>query len=465
MKDYFKELARLMKADGSAYDGLVVVNKEGIVEYYRPCGQFSFEEIEGFEKAVIGKELLDVYPEITTENSTVMKTLQTGEITFAENQVLTINGYVMKISSTTYPIIDDSTGEIQGAIDAARIDEYRRIDESGDKGRSLSLLDDIVTQNKQMKKLKRTIREVADNSSSVLIKGETGTGKELIAESFHSLGSRSDKPFISQNCAAIPRELLESMFFGTEKGGFTGAESKQGLFELANGGTLFMDEVNSLDISMQAKLLKALESKKIRRIGGKNEIPFDIRLICALNEDPQKLIADGRLREDFYYRISVVNIEVPPLRERMDDMSLLIDHFVSIYNKNMKKNIVGISQMTEDLFNEWNWPGNIRELKNTIESAFNIETSNIITLDSVHELLDKVDAANSISQENVMKSVNDKNTLQQALNYYEIEIITTAMKRNSSLKAVADELGISPQKLNYRIKKLGINSDKTFLIK
>ena len=310
MEEYLQQITHLVHLNGDAVEGMLVVNKAGIVEYYKPGGAFG-KLPEDFSRNVVGNHLLTVYTELSEENSTVVKTLRTGQITVGEKQVLTHGNFLITMDTTTYPILNDS-GEIQGAVDIAQILEVQDPKGAPPHAVAHSVLDDIVTQNKKMYHLKSMIRSIAQNDSATLIYGETGTGKELFAEALHSLSTRSKKPFLSQNCAAIPDNLLESMFFGTEKGGFTGAESKKGLFELANGGTLFLDEINSMDIAMQAKLLKALEEQKVRRIGGREDIRFDVRIVCASNEDPEVLVQEGRLRSDFYYRIGVVRLRLPP---------------------------------------------------------------------------------------------------------------------------------------------------------
>ncbi|WP_419026189.1 sigma-54 interaction domain-containing protein [Emergencia sp.] len=472
--DYLKEVNRIISSSDSVA-GLMVVNKEGIVEYYKPCSNFGLDEIE-FGKNVRGKYLLDVYKEITTDNSTVMKTLKTGQVTIGQQQTLTTDQFQLTISSTTYPILDQD-GSIQGAIDVARLLDHKKIGSNENVNPHLSILDDIVTRNEEMVRLKRIVQEVAKNNSPTMICGETGTGKELVAEALHMLSNRKNKPFISQNCAAIPANLLESLFFGTEKGGFTGAESRKGLFELADGGTLFLDEVNSMDVSMQAKLLKVLEEQKVRRVGGKEDIRFDVRIVSASNENPEMLASQGKLRSDFYYRISVVKLLLPPLRERPEDILLLTEHFIKVYNQKMNKHIKGLSQMTLHLFTEWKWPGNIRELKNTIESAFNMEDGDFITLDSVQDLLQKIEEDGAVAR-NTQNTVPVNSTksddiifspeaikkllatngvnLKQMMEDYETFILSEALKQDRKLAKVAARLSISPQKLQYRMEKLNL---------
>ena len=302
-----------------------------------------------------------------------------------------------------------------------------------------------------MEELKERIRHVARNNSTVLIMGETGTGKELVAQSLHTCSDRADKPFISQNCAAIPANLLEGIFFGTEKGSYTGAETRKGLFELADGGTLFLDEINSMELSMQAKLLKVLEEKKARRLGGYREIPFNVRIICAMNEDPAEVMRAGRLREDLYYRIGVVKLRIPPLRERRGDIMVLAEHFIEKYNQEMGMHIHGISELTKNAFLNYEWRGNIRELKNTIESAFNTAQNGIITMKDIPELV-QVSTENDMFKTPNTISVPTAGSLKEMMDEYEKQIIFETLKRSKTMAEAAGKLKISRQNLRYKMK-------------
>ena len=477
MKEYLQQIIRLINPNSETAEGLMVVNRDGIIEYYKPCAKLP----EDFGVNVVGNHLLSVYTELSEENSTVMNTLRTGQITVGEKQVLTHGDLQITMVTTTYPILNDA-GEIQGAVDIAQILEARDLKGAPPAAAAQSALDNIVTQSEEMRRLKSMIRSIAQNDSATLLYGETGTGKELFAEALHSLSSRSSRPFLAQNCAAIPENLLESMFFGTERGGFTGAESKKGLFELADGGTLFLDEINSMDVAMQAKLLKALEEQTVRRIGGREDIRFDVRIVCASNEDPEVLVREGRMRADFYYRIGVVRLRLPPLRERPEDILPLAEHYIRTYNQRMHKQILGLSQMTKDLFLRWSWPGNVRELKNTIEGAFNVESSPFITLDSVRGLLEKLEnwerqpeaapapAAPGLSAPPTLPQVQERLRqgrvdLKELLAEYESSIITEALRQTRRLNAAAEKLSMSPQKLQYRMEKLGLKEHQKNLMK
>ena len=482
MKEYLQQITRLMNRNGEAVEGMMVVNKDGIVEYYKPGNPFG-KLPEEFGRNVVGSHLLSVYTELSEENSTVMNTLRTGQITVGEKQVLTHEDLQITMVTTTYPILSQQ-GEIEGAVDIAQILDVQSQKGCAPAAADHSILDDIVTLNEDMARLKAAIRTIAKNDSATLIYGETGTGKELFAEALHALSGRADKPFLSQNCAAIPENLLESMFFGTERGGFTGAESKKGLFELADGGTLFLDEINSMDTAMQAKLLKALEEQKVRRIGGREDIHFDVRIVCASNEDPEILVEHGRLRSDFYYRIGVVRLRLPPLRERPEDILPLTEHYIQFFNQTMHKQILGLSQMTKDLFLRWSWPGNVRELKNTIEGAFNLENSSYLTLDSVRGLLEKLENqeqavaalppedrctppdADPLSLAQIQERLRQGRVdLKALLAEYEASIIREALHQTRRLNAAAEKLSMSPQKLQYRMEKLGLKENQKNFIK
>ncbi len=226
----------------------------------------------------------------------------------------------------------------------------------------------IVGRSYGMRQIYEAIRQTASSNASVLIEGESGTGKELIALAFHSHSNRSGSPFICINCAAIPRELIESELFGHKRGAFTGANSdKRGLIEAASGGTLFLDEVAEMPRHLQAKLLRVLQERKLRRIGDEREVSVDFRLVSATNRDISEALRDGAMRVDLFYRISTIRIKVPPLRERPDDLALIAEHFVRLYSSKYRKRIAGISEDALRVISSYSWPGNVRELENVIE--------------------------------------------------------------------------------------------------
>lgn len=300
--------------------------------------------------------------------------------------------------------------------------------------------------------LKERVRDVAQLDSSVLIYGETGTGKELVAESLHSEGRRSGRPFVSQNCAAIPSNLLESIFFGTEKGSYTGALTRKGLLEEADGGTLFLDEINSMETGLQAKLLKVLEEKKVRRLGGSRDIPFDVRIVAAVNEEPARLIKEHRLREDLYYRLGVVRITLPPLRKRVGDIPLLIRYFIDQYNRKMKRQVHGISDQALRRLERYSWPGNVRELQNVVEGAFASARSELLLLDHMEDALDREteESRQPVSGE---EPLAEGFSLSKAVEQYEKELLRKAMAQSASISQAARLLGLSRQNLKYKLQK------------
>nr|WP_321514517.1 sigma 54-interacting transcriptional regulator [uncultured Pseudodesulfovibrio sp.] len=233
---------------------------------------------------------------------------------------------------------------------------------------------DIIGKSSEFVKAVESARVAADSPSSIMLYGETGTGKELLAQSIHNKSARKSKPFTAINCAAIPEHLLEGILFGTAKGAFTGTMDKQGLFEQAEGGTLFLDEINSMSIGLQAKLLRVIQERKVRRIGSLKENNMDIRIISSVNEDPHQAAERGALRYDLLYRLGVLIIRIPPLRERMEDMEKLICHFLHKYSLLLEKKINVISADVMDLFHNHHWIGNVRELEHVIEGAVNLVT-------------------------------------------------------------------------------------------
>ena len=247
--------------------------------------------------------------------------------------------------------------------------------------RRLTGLDNIIGQSPKMRAIFELIQTVAPQSSRVLITGESGTGKELVARAIHENSQRAQAPFITINCGAFPETLLESELFGYMKGAFTGAnENRQGLFQAAHGGTLFMDEIGNMSLTMQVKLYRVLQEGKVRPLGSTDEVDVDVRVIAATNKEFEKEIAEGRFREDLYYRLSVIPIQLPPLRERKEDIPLLARHFLERFRRTMERPVEGISPEAMRKLEEYEWPGNVRELENTMERAVALETTGEITL-------------------------------------------------------------------------------------
>ena len=302
-------------------------------------------------------------------------------------------------------------------------------------------------------------RRVAKSDSSVMIYGETGTGKELFAQSIHNASPRASGPFLAINCAAIPENLLESLLFGTEKGAYTGAERRAGLFEQADGGTLLLDEINSMNITLQSKLLRVLQDGVIRRVGGMNEIRVDVRVLSNINMPPYEAIAQGRLRRDLFYRLGVVNINVPPLRERREDIPLLAKHFILECNRKLSRAVRDISGETLERFYAYDWPGNVRELQHAIEHAMNVlpDDASVITPEylpahitaTAHELPHPARQAAPSSS---------AGSLSDAMQDMERRTICRMLRQTGgNISESARLLQMSRQRLQYRIKRYQID--------
>jgi two-component system response regulator AtoC len=322
----------------------------------------------------------------------------------------------------------------------------------------------IIGASPSILELYAVLDRVADTPTTVLITGESGTGKELVARALHENSSRRDKPFIKVNCAAIPKDLMESELFGHERGAFTGAVgSKPGRFELASGGTLFLDEIGSIPVEMQVKLLRALQESEFERVGGVKTIRVDVRLVAATNSDLKREIAAGAFREDLYYRLNVVPIRLPSLRERATDIPLLVKHFIDKFNARLKKHVSGVEADTEAHLVSYPWPGNIRELENVIERAVLFsDGSELKVLDLPSEVRDastpEPSAAQPASEASVLAAVDGlKEQVKAAMSRLERELIVKALDQTSSnVTHAARLLKISRKGLQLKMKELGL---------
>ncbi|HEX2270314.1 MAG TPA: sigma-54 dependent transcriptional regulator, partial [Pyrinomonadaceae bacterium] len=303
--------------------------------------------------------------------------------------------HLLAFDSSIIVILLTAHGSIESAKEALRRGAFDYLEKPYDKdallatiNRALDRLDaidtEIISASPKMETVKKMILKVARSNSTVLIRGESGTGKELIARAVHNQSPRSDEMFQAVNCAAINENLLESELFGHEKGSFTGAHAeKKGLFEIADRGTLFLDEIAELDVGIQAKLLRALQERKIRRVGGTHEIAIDVRVIAATNRDLRAMVGDGRFRDDLYYRINVLSIDVPPLRERREDIPVLIEFFLKKHTRNTSRLITGLTSETRKVMMDYSWPGNVRQLESAIERAILLAEGDQITLEDL----------------------------------------------------------------------------------
>lgn len=312
-------------------------------------------------------------------------------------------------------------------------------------------VDNIVGNSDAVEKMKHQIYLAARSVSTVLIIGETGSGKELVAHSIHHLSQRKDHPFIKINCAAIPPELAESEFFGYEYGAFTGAKrgGKEGLFETANHGSLFLDEINQMSYFIQPKILRVLQEREVTRVGGTASTPVNVRLIAACNEPLEQLISEGKFRKDLYYRLNVVRIYVPPLRERLEDIPLLVADIISRLNFQLGTRVEGVSQEVIDRFQDHDWPGNIRELQNVVEQAMNVKGSGVLDY-HCFEHDRQSDNWGRSHQSGVGNLEQQKRELERAM-------ITEAYQRfRGNKKKTADYLGISRPMLYQRLRDFGL---------
>ncbi len=303
----------------------------------------------------------------------------------------------------------------------------------------------IVGDNPRIKEIKEIITRIADEDFPVLLEGETGTGKELVARAIHALSSRSKQPFIAVNCGAIPESLMESEFFGHKRGAFTGAIADyEGLFRAADGGTLFLDEISEMPSHIQVKLLRVLENNEVRGIGETRARKVDVRVIAATNRRVNEALRDGVLRLDLYYRISYVHIVLPPLRERKEDIPLLVEHFILKFNKIYRKKIKGITNKALEALQYYHWPGNVRELENVIGRAFALGKGDIITVDDLP--MDIWDGKEAVNPEGIISVEEaEKNLIKKALS-----------ETGGNKTRAARLLGIGRKTLYMKIKKYGI---------
>ena len=444
-------------------EGVYIVDQEGKGVFYN----HTMADLEKVNvEDVLGKKFHEAFPDFNLDESTLFRALKKKESTVRQQQTYkNLYGKEVTTINSTIPVIVG--GETVAAIEIAKdITDIRQMSdklmELGGGGkperepqqtaiRQYSF-EDIWGQNPHFTEVVDRAKRAASNDASVLIYGETGTGKELFAQSIHYGGNRRNKPFLAQNCAAIPEPLLEGMLFGTAKGGFTGAVDRAGLFEQADGGTLLLDEISAMPYDLQSKLLRVLQENYIRRVGGTKDIPVDVRIIATVNESPEDLMAHGKLRKDLYYRLNIVNISIPPLRERPGDVIVLAEQFLEKHNKRFNKELWMISDAAARRLRSYEYPGNVRELENIIEQA-------VAMADREHVLSEKL--LNMPGTVKKTRQAAHKYDAQMPLDDYlagvERQIIKDALiTAGGNISKAAEALQIKRQTLQHKLKKYHI---------
>lgn len=454
-------------------EGVYIVDKEGVGIYYNKA-MASMERVNMDD--ILGKKFHEAFPDFHMGESTMFKALTKKEATLKKQQSYkNLYGKEITTINSTIPIVVD--GEAVAAVEVAKdITDIRKMadnllrlqedklektvpntetqgaldsDSNGFSGIRRYTFDDIYGENPKFKAAVERAKRAAKNDASVFIYGETGTGKELFAQSIHYGGPRKDKPFLAQNCAAIPESLLEGILFGTAKGSFTGAVDRAGLFEQANGGTLLLDEISAMPYELQSKLLRVLQENYVRRVGGNKDIPIRVRIIATVNEAPETLIEQGKLRKDLYYRLNVINISIPSLRERPDDIPVLAERFLEKHNKRFEKELWMVSDEAVRKLQKYDYPGNVRELENIIEQTVSMaEKEHVLT----EKLLSMPETGKKAAVHDI--DYDAEMPLDEYLNTIEEKIIKAAMvESDGNITKAAEALQIKRQTLQHKLKK------------
>ena len=464
-------------ADFTKADYILVVNKEYEI-VYNP----RFDRKMG---ASLGtkpyRNFFEMYPSIGRGESSIVKTMSTGVPIIKEAQEWTdINGKVYVTENLTLPIFNE--GQVVGVVELTKDltnmgnleDKPEFLDSLNREGKyhpnrdsnDRTSFEDILTINDSMLNAIEQAKTFAQNNNPTLIYGETGTGKELFAQAIINYMKSPKQKVIIQNCAAVPDNLIEGILFGTTKGSYTGAENRKGLFEEADGGIFFLDELNAMPYSVQGKLLRVLQEGTFRPLGASKEKKVSVKIIAAINVDPIEAMENNTLRKDLFYRLSSNMIYLPPLRERPDDIEYLTDNYIDLFNDEYGKNVKGISDDLRDFFLEYNWEGNVRELKHVIESMVTMTNSEILDIKDIPVYLNgkhkekgkkKQDAHSSDSR--IMIDLEGESlNLRDTVNRVERELIIKVLEDCGGNKTKAgDILGIPRQTLKYKMDRLGID--------
>jgi arginine utilization regulatory protein len=479
----------------NAFDeGVIIADKSGRIVFYNQT-QSEIDDLE--PDFVIGKTVPEVY-NLDHTSSMILRCIENGRPILGELFFYrTCRGKLVNTVNSAFPLKQD--GRVTGAI--CFIKDYNLLDKKISATPACSPYEghgygngtrfrftDIIGEDEKFQQSVKIAKLTADSPSPVMLYGETGTGKEMFAQSIHNHGPRHAGRFIGINCAAIPENLLEGLLFGTSKGAFTGAVNKPGLFEQAQDGTLFLDEVDSMPLNLQTKLLRFLQERKIRRVGGSTDIPIDVKIISSVSNNPQQALQDGQIRMDLFYRLAVVFVRIPPLRELTNGVETLTRHFIYKYNLVLGKSVIGVSENVLAIFRRYQWPGNVRELEHLIEGTLNvIEAQDIIRLRHLPRhfmppeltlLKENVSVSTSITEENVEKlpELNGGKRMvstaheplvpemQESLpglqKIREKELIDMALMESAgNVSRAARKLNISRQLLHYKMKKYSMQRD------
>lgn len=476
----------MAKALDHITEGIQIYDKNACAVYFNSASR-RISHIPD-DISVEGRYLLDMY-DLEENISTAMTCLRTqSPVINRVDHYKSNNGVSIATANTSYPI--HLGKELAGVVVFEQESETVKssIQKMEEIGKALQnynnhthqirftgySFDHIIGHGEKLERAIRIAKKVAIQDSSVLLVGETGTGKEIFAQSIHRESRRKEKKFVAINCAAIPDPLIESLLFGTQKGSFTGSENKPGYFEEADGGTLFLDELNSMSLNMQSKILRAIQENTFRRVGGQKDIRMDVRIISSCNEDPFRSIAENHFRKDLFYRLSTVMIELPPLREHKEDLDELIHHHLNATSFQYVHAISHIDPKVMECLQSYSWPGNVRELYHVVDYAQNVADSDTFCLEHLPGYLLKMHnpdiatetASLSIDataqEDSTQKDKNPpidftSNDLQSLMDGYERQIILLALERYGyNITKTADVLGLRRQSLQYRIKKYNI---------
>ena len=456
-------------------EGIIVTDAKANITFYKEPAT----NIGGIDShTAIGKNVLDVFPDLTPETSTFYSVIKSKKPIIEHIQHYTnYQGKKVSTVTSTIPIIEN--GEIAGCFEIFKdltqvielSEKIMHLQEQLYKSRTGKkeynengakyTFENIIGSSEPILRLKEKARRIANSNSPVLVYGETGTGKELLVQAIHNADpKRRDKPFIAQNCAALPFNLLESILFGTAAGSFTGAKDNPGLFELAHGGTLYLDEVNSLSIELQAKLLRVIQDGVVRRVGAAKTKDVDVRIIASTNESTVELVEKKLLREDLYYRLNVIYLELPPLRERREDISVLVRYFIGRNNEQLGKRVTGVSEEAMKVFEEYSWPGNVRELEHLVESTMNLVDKETIALEDIQYYFEKRLKLAALDTE-LLTDDTPIEDLNDAVDKYEKSLLIKALKAsNGNISMAARALGLPKQTMHNKIKKHTIRLKK-----